>query len=573
MRRPAAVAQQRLRRALDVDAVGDDHALVVERQAQRGVVGQRVGQPLDRPRTGPRRSARPDAQRRAENERTSGTSVEMTRPRAASSSRSVARGSRHAWAGTKPHQRRPARRAVSRGGVGRHDAQHAAGAQQTRAAVDRGDRVVEVLEHVGEHDDVEAVEIDEGLDRLLVHVEPQRLAGMARGRARELEPDRLVAARARLVEQQAVPAADVEQAPGGDLLGDQVEQVAGGGAAPGLLAQVGVVAHVAVERVQLVAGRQQRLLHGAALHAREQVAVAAGLVREGAKASATGACPLVPATRRLRSPAHTRQAVCVVAMAPASPTSGRPYTSRSGDSAIRRACQRAPGELGGLLAARVLGAPGQVDLGEPRRGGARGLGEERADDGVAAQVQVAGAAPTSAARPATSAAPRATASGLSAASDIAASRRSCAPGLVLGQPQRLEHRAVDVQLALGQSERLGAQLAGPRAHPRHPLVAVGVLAARERERRGHLDQPRRQRAGQCARRAASRRRRLGCDLFEQLSQRAVGERGHRPDYRAPRPATRARGSRASRAVSRPWAAPGSSSCPRAGREPSPPPQR
>ena len=79
------------------------------------------------------------------------------------------------------------------------------------------DRVVEVLDDVGEHDDVEAVEIDEGLDRLLAHVEPERLAGVARRRARELEADRLVAARARLVEQQPVPAADVEQPPGGDL--------------------------------------------------------------------------------------------------------------------------------------------------------------------------------------------------------------------------------------------------------------------------------------------------------------------------------------------------------------------
>jgi hypothetical protein len=75
-----------------------------------------------------------------------------------------------------------------------------------------------------------------------------------------------------------VPAADVEQPPRRDLGADEVEQVPGGGAAPGLLAQVGVVAHVAVELVQLVAGGQQRLLHRAAFHARQQVAVATGLV-------------------------------------------------------------------------------------------------------------------------------------------------------------------------------------------------------------------------------------------------------------------------------------------------------
>ena len=144
-----------------------------------------------------------------------------------------------------------------------------------------------------------------------------------------------------------MPAADVEQAPGGDLRADEVEQVRGGGAAPGLLAEVGVVAHAAVEVVQLVAAGQQRLLHGAALDARQQVAVAAGLVPRGREGlcHAAGA-PLLPATRRLRSPAQTRQAVCVVAMALASPTSGRPYTSRSGDSAVRRACRAPPGQLG-----------------------------------------------------------------------------------------------------------------------------------------------------------------------------------------------------------------------------------
>ena len=168
-----------------------------------------------------------------------------------------------------------------RGGVRGDDAQHAAGAQQSRAALDRADGVVEVLEHVGEHDDVEALVVGEVLDRRLADVEAQRLARMARRRARELEADRLVAARARLVEQQPVPAADVEQPPAGDLGADQVEQARGGGAPPGLLAEVGVVAHLAVELVQLVAGGQQRLLHGAALHAGEQVAVSAGLVQRG----------------------------------------------------------------------------------------------------------------------------------------------------------------------------------------------------------------------------------------------------------------------------------------------------
>ena len=277
----AAVAQQRLRRAPDVDAVGQDHALVVEREAQRGAVGQRVGQALDRLAGGPEalgQARDPAAGRERAHERHVGGDDQ-----AAGGEQLAQRGPRQ-QAGVGGHEAPPAPARDARGhrrGVGRDHAQHAAGAQQPRAAIDRGDGVVEVLDHVGEHDDVEAVEIDEGLDRLLVHVEPQRLAGVAGRRARELEPDRLVAARARLVEQQAMPAADVEQAPRRDLGADEVEQVRGGGAAPGLLAQVGVVAHVAVELVQLVAGRQQRLLHRAALHARQQVAVAAGLVARG----------------------------------------------------------------------------------------------------------------------------------------------------------------------------------------------------------------------------------------------------------------------------------------------------
>ena len=280
-----------------------------------------------------------------------------------------------------------------RGGVGRHDAQHAAGAQQTGAAVDRGDRVVEVLDHVGEHDDVEAVEIDEGLDRLLVHVEPQRLAGMARGRTRELEPDRLVAARARLVEEQTVPAADVEQAPGGDLGADEVEQVAGGGAAPGLLAEVGVVAHVAVELVQLVAARQQRLLHGAALDARQQVAVAAGLVARGGEGLRHRGVPVG---------AGDAQAEIAVAYAAGGlhrrHGAGFPHERATLHVALRRqrrqaGRQRAPGQLGRLLEARVPGRP--VRFSSTSRAAAvhAASASTHADDGVAVDVQVAGAAP------------------------------------------------------------------------------------------------------------------------------------------------------------------------------------
>ena len=117
--RAAAVAQQRLRRALHVDAMGDDRPA---RRGARGSAtapsGRRAGQPLERPARASEALGQARAQRRAEKVRTSGTSVETTSPLAASSSRSVARGSRHEWAGTKPHQRRPARRAVTDEGSG-----------------------------------------------------------------------------------------------------------------------------------------------------------------------------------------------------------------------------------------------------------------------------------------------------------------------------------------------------------------------------------------------------------------------------------------------------------------------
>src|SRR5687768_2159091 len=65
------------------------------------------------------------------------------------------------------------------------------------------------------------------------------------------------------------------------MSGDEVQQPARGRPAARLLLQVGVVAHVAVERVEVVAGRQARLLDGAALDAFEKVAVLARAVVAG----------------------------------------------------------------------------------------------------------------------------------------------------------------------------------------------------------------------------------------------------------------------------------------------------
>ena len=223
--------------------------------------------------------------------------------------------------------------------------------------------------------------------------------------------------------------------------------MAGGGAAPGLLAQVGVVAHVAVELVQLVAGRQQRLLHGAALHARQQVAVAAGLVARGGEGLRQRGVPVG---------AGDAQAEIAVAYAAGGLRrrhgAGFPHERATLHVALRRerrqaGRQGAPGQLGGLLEARVLGVPGQVQLDEASGGGARRLGQRRTPTRASPWTCRFPVCAVSAASSAISAAARAIASGLSVASDIAASRRCARPGASTGSAQRLEHRAVDLELA------------------------------------------------------------------------------------------------------------------------------
>ena len=272
--RPAAVAQQRLRRALRHRC--DERRSPARRGARGSARRRRAARRPARssgPRTGPRRSASPETQRRAENERTSGTSVEITRPLRG---QQLAQRARAAAGRVGGHEAPPAPAGQARGhrgGVRGHDAQHAAGAQQPRAALDRGDGVVEVLETSASTTTSKPSSSAKSSTGCLTHVEAERLAGMARRRARQLQADRLVAARARLVEQQPVPAADVEQAPAATCAAIRSSRRAGGGAPPALLAEIGVVAHLAVELVQRVARRQQRLLDGAALHARQQIAV------------------------------------------------------------------------------------------------------------------------------------------------------------------------------------------------------------------------------------------------------------------------------------------------------------
>ena len=84
------------------------------------------------------------------------------------------------------------------------------GASSGRDLPQRADRVVEVLEHVGEHDG--AVHALGLLERLVAHVEPERAGVLAR-LGGELEALDAPAAGARLVEQQPVAAADLEHPP------------------------------------------------------------------------------------------------------------------------------------------------------------------------------------------------------------------------------------------------------------------------------------------------------------------------------------------------------------------------
>ena len=139
-----------------------------------------------------------------------------------------------------------------------------------------------MLDHVREDDHLEAPVRTllgrELLHRLFTYIELEHPARVAGGRLGELEPGDRPAAPARLVEQQAVPAADVEQLAGRHVAPDQVEQPPRALAPAGLLAQVVVVGHPAVEPGQLVAARKRRLMDDSAVQAGVEIAVLAGVV-------------------------------------------------------------------------------------------------------------------------------------------------------------------------------------------------------------------------------------------------------------------------------------------------------
>ena len=277
----AAVGHQRVGGVGDGDLLREDDPLVAERQAERrlrrDVPRDRVDGALE-PTEALREAADPAAGRERPHERHVRRHDE---PRA---DQQLAQ--RPAWeqAGVRGQVAPPAPPGEPRGGrrrVGRDDAQDAAGTQQVRAARDGADRVVHVFDDVREDDHVEAGVVVEVLERDLVHVEAERVARVQRRLARELDAHDVVPGRPRLVEQQPGPAADVEEPSRGHVLGDELEEAARGRATAGLLGQVRAVARLAVQRVQLLAGRQRRLLDGAALVADEEIPVQAQLVARG----------------------------------------------------------------------------------------------------------------------------------------------------------------------------------------------------------------------------------------------------------------------------------------------------
>ena len=148
------------------------------------------------------------------------------------------------------------------------------GASSAAICASAADGVVEVLEHVREHDRLQAAVGRRVERRGRRDVEPERPRACAREASESSRPStssrgrapRRAAARGRSRPRACARAAR-----------DARSRRAGAGrcAAAGLLGQVGVVAHVAVEVVQLGAGGQVGLLDRPAALARVEVAVAA----------------------------------------------------------------------------------------------------------------------------------------------------------------------------------------------------------------------------------------------------------------------------------------------------------
>ena len=280
-RAPVGVLQQRVLGVADQRAVGEDHPLVAQRQREldrRHPVRDRVQRPAQ-----PARAA-PPARRPSAWPRTSARTARRRRSRRPDARDQLAQRPAREQHRVRRQVAPPARARELRGRrrrVGRDDAEHAAGPQQRRALrrSRRPDR-----RGARARRRARSRRSRPASRRWCPARTPPAATRARRARstracsaadARELEPHRLVAALARLVEQQPVPAADVEQPPARPVRADQVEQAVRGRAPAHLLGEVVVVAHLAVEVVQRVAGRQDRLLDRPALEAAQQVAVLA----------------------------------------------------------------------------------------------------------------------------------------------------------------------------------------------------------------------------------------------------------------------------------------------------------
>jgi hypothetical protein len=105
----------------------------------------------------------------------------------------------------------------------------------------------------------------EVLQRLLSSVELERVSSMRAGARGKLQPDGGVASPARLVKQEPMAAADVQQPASRHVPADQIEQSCSRCPPAFRFVEVGGVRHSAVVSMQLLARVQPRLLNGGAV--------------------------------------------------------------------------------------------------------------------------------------------------------------------------------------------------------------------------------------------------------------------------------------------------------------------
>jgi hypothetical protein len=138
-----------------------------------------------------------------------------------------------------------------------------------------------MLQHVRQHDDLETPRRllgGEVLQRLLSSVELERVSSIRAGARGKLQPDGGVASPARLVKQESMAAADVQQPASRDVPADQIQQPCSRCPPAFRFVEIGGVRHSAVVSVQLLPRVQPRLLNGAAIETLVKVPVLTGSV-------------------------------------------------------------------------------------------------------------------------------------------------------------------------------------------------------------------------------------------------------------------------------------------------------